>query len=429
MEQRKSSTHEKGKAQAEQTSVRQNTEGMDDGGLVRSSEEAPVMGVERRGEVIQLKLALAPARKRGKTNGAETKGIGITKRMVWEAYKKVKRKKGAGGIGEQSIADFEAYLRPNLYVLWNRLTSGSYRAPNVLKVEISKSDGGTRTLGVPTVSDRIAQQVVKNLIEPKLEAVFSNNSYGYRPGRNAHHALESVRQNVWKHKWVIDMDISKFFDEVDHGLMQKALDLHVKEKGIRTYITQWLEAPREDRKGEVESTPGKGTPQGGVISPLLANLYLHYVLDKWLELKYPGVKFVRYADDVIVHCDTKAEAEQILQSIKDRLGQCHLSLNEKKTRIVYCGSNRPYRKEADHTAFDFLGYSFKLRTTARKSGGLFQGYDCEISQKSEKKIIGEIRASSFQTWTGSELTRIIEHFNPKIIGWINYYGKFRRYRL
>ena len=265
------------------------------------------MGVERRGEVIQLKLALAPARERGKTNGGETKGIGISKRMVWEAYKQVKRKKGAGGIDKQSIGDFEVYLRPNLYVLWNRLTSGSYRAPNVLKVEISKSDGGIRTLGVPTVSDRIAQQVVKNLIEPKLEAA------------------------------------------------------------------------REDRKGEVESTPGKGTPQGGVISPLLANLYLHYVLDKWLEFKYPGVKFVRYADDVIVHCDTKAEAEQILQS-----------------------------------RFDFLGYSFKLRTTARKSGGLFQGYDCEISQKSEKKIIGEMRASSFQTWTGSELTRIIEHFNPKI---------------
>ena len=248
-----------------------------------------------------------------------TKSLPITKQMVWNAYKKVKRNGGSAGIDKIGLEDFQNELSKHLYKIWNRLSSGSYFPPAVKEVSIPKGDGRERKLGIPTVSDRIAQEVIKNYLEPRLERVFSENSYGYRPLKSAHQAVEAVRENVRNYAWVVDMDIKSFFDEVDHELIMKALDCHVEERWVKVYIKRWLEAPVEEKTGERKMKAGRGTPQGGVISPLLANLFLHYVLDKWLEKYHPSVRFVRYADDIILHCQTEGEAEIILEAVKERL--------------------------------------------------------------------------------------------------------------
>jgi len=427
MEQGKSYKNGKGKAQAGQTSVRPNTDVLYDVGLSHSSVEASVMGVERRAEVTQLRLPLTTP-KGGRDSGAETKSIPITKRMIWDSYKRVRRNKGAAGIDEETIAMYEERLQDNLYMLWNRMSSGSYFPPPVLEVEIAKDDGRKRKLGVPTVNDRVAQQVIKSYLEPRFEAEFSPQSYGYRPLKSAHQAVEQVRKNVRYRHWVIDMDISGFFDNMSHEHLQKAIERHVQEKWAKMYITRWLQAPIEDRKGNKRTRDGKGTPQGGVISPLLANLFLHYGFDKWLEKTYPDLCFVRYADDIIVHCNSQEEAEEVLMAIKERLRECCLQLNEEKTKIVYC--KRDIRRDKFKTVqFDFLGFSFQPRPTSTKDGVMFVGYDCAISRKSENKIVEEFRKSEFHRWTTSSIYRIAEAFNPKIRGWINYYGKFRIHKL
>jgi RNA-directed DNA polymerase len=428
MEQRKSYKDVKGKAQAGETPVRPNTDDLYEIGLSHSSEETPVMGVERRAEVTQLRLSLTTP-KRGRCSGAETKSIPIAKRMVWEAYKKVRSNKGAAGIDDETIEMYEEHLEDNLYILWNRMSSGSYFPPPVLEVEIPKDDGKRkRKLGIPTVSDRVAQQVIKSYLEPRFEAEFSPRSYGYRPLMDAHQAVEQVRRNVQRYHWVIDMDISGFFDNMSHELLLKALDRHVQEKWVKMYITRWLQAPIEDRKGNQRLRNGNGTPQGGVISPLLANLFLHYALDRWLEINYPALSFVRYADDIVVHCNSQIEAEGVLTAIRDRLVKFRLELNERKTKIVYC--KKDHREEKFKTVkFDFLGFSFQPRSTSNKNGEMFLGYDCAISRKSENKIADVFRNSKFHLWSGSNIYRIAEFFNPKIRGWINYYGRFRIHKL
>ena len=428
MEQRKSYKDVKGKAQAGETPVRLNTEDLYEIGLSHSSDEASVMGVERRAEVTQLRLPLTTP-KGGRCSGTETKSIPIAKRMVWEAYKKVRSNKGAAGIDEETIEMYEERLQDNLYILWNRMSSGSYFPPPVLEVEIPKDDGRRkRKLGIPTVNDRVAQQVIKSYLEPRLEAEFSLRSYGYRPLMSAHQAVEQVRKNVRRYHWVIDMDITGFFDNMSHDLLQKAIERHVKEKWVKMYITRWLQAPIEDRKGNQRSRNGKGTPQGGVISPLLANLFLHYALDRWFEINYPALSFVRYADDIVVHCNSQMEAEGVLTAIRDRIEKCRLELNEQKTKIVYC--KKDHRKEKFKTVkFDFLGFSFQPRSTSNKNGEMFLGYDCAISRKSENKIVEVFRKSKFHLWTGKDIYRIAEEFNPKIRGWINYYGRFRIHKL
>jgi RNA-directed DNA polymerase len=427
MEQGKSYKDVKGKAQAGETPVRPKTDDLYEIGLSHSSYEASVMGVERRAEVTQLRLPLTTP-KRGRCSGTETKSIPIAKRMVWEAYKKVRSNKGAAGIDDETIEMYEEHLQDNLYILWNRISSGSYFPPPVLEVEIPKDDGRKRKLGIPTVNDRVAQQVIKSYLEPRLEAVFSPRSFGYRPLKDAHQAVEQVRKNVRRYHWVIDMDISGFFDNMSHELLLKALERHVQEKWVKMYITRWLQAPIEDRKGNQRSRDGKGTPQGGVISPLLSNLFLHYAFDKWLEINYPALSFVRYADDIVVHCNSQLEAERVLKAIRDRLGKSRLELNEQKTKIVYC--KKDHRKENFKTVkFDFLGFSFQPRSTSNKNGEMFLGYDCAISRKSENKIVEVFRKSKFHLWTGKDIYRIAEEFNPKIRGWINYYGRFRIHKL
>src|SRR4030042_5957984 len=408
MEQGKSYKDVKGKAQAGQTPVRLKTDALYELGLSHSSEEAPVMGGERRAEVIQLELALTTLDKQGRDNGTSTKSVPITKQMVGESYKKVRSNKGAAGIDEETIEMYEKHLSDNLYILWNRMSSGSYFPPPVLEVEISKEDGRKRKLGIPTVNDRIAQQVVKSYLEPRFEAVFSPRSYGYRPLKSAHQAVEQVRTNVLNYPWVIDMDITSFFDSMSHELLQRAVERHVEEKWAKMYITRWLNAPIEDQKGNIRYRDGMGTPQGGVISPLLANLFLHYAFDKWFEKAYPGLSYVRYADDIIVHCNSHTEAEAVLSAIGKRLNECRLALNEKKTGIVYCKKDN--RKENfERVKFDFLGFSFQPRlTSSKRSARMFLGYDCAISRKSENKITEIFRKSKFHRWTGVDISRIAE---------------------
>lgn len=360
----------------------------------------------------------------------KTKSIPITKLMVWKAYKKVRGNGGSAGQDGMSLEEFSKDLSKNLYKIWNRLSSGSYFPPAVKEVSIPKGDGRERKLGIPTVSDRIAQEVIKSYLEPRLEAVFDENSYGYRPLKSAHQAVEAVRENVRKYAWVVDMDIKSFFDEVDHELMMKALDCHVEESWVKLYVMRWLTAPVALKTGEHKIKAGRGTPQGGVISPLLANLFLHYVLDRWLGKHHPAIHFVRYADDIILHCQTEEEAKSILSKVRERLKECNLQLSEHKTKIVYCQDYRRDKKQ-HRKKFDFLGFSFQPRgvKSNRPDGGMFLGYDCAISSTSRKKITEEIKHTNFHKWSVGTIEQIAEKFNIKIRGWLNYYGKYKRHEM
>ncbi|QCK17048.1 group II intron reverse transcriptase/maturase [Mangrovivirga cuniculi] len=348
--------------------------------------------------------------------------------MVRKAYRKVKSNRGRAGIDQVSLEEYQQDLSNNLYKLWNRMASGSYFPPSVRAVSIPKSNGKRRKLGIPTVGDRIAQQVMKDYLEPRFEEIFHENSHGYRPLKSAHQAVEKVRQNVRQYAWVIDMDIKSFFDEVDHKLMIKALEKHVSERWVLMYLKRWLEAPSEDAKGNQIERKGKGTPQGGEISPLLANLYLHYTFDKWMEIKNPGVPFVRYADDVIVHCHSEQEAQRILTAIRERLQQCGLRLNEAKTKIVYCQDYRREKKDYKKK-FDFLGFSFQPRSTASQKGGMFLGYDCGISITSKKRISTKWKEMKFHRWTGATIQEIARLINPIMRGIFQYYGRYKRWEL
>ncbi|AUC77244.1 group II intron reverse transcriptase/maturase [Olleya sp. Bg11-27] len=355
----------------------------------------------------------------------ETKSIPISRTMVWEAYKKVRANKGSAGVESISMEQFDAKRSKHLYKLWNRMSSGSYFPPPVKEVEIPKKDGSIRKLGIPTISDRVGQMVVKMYIEPGLEKIFSSNSYGYRPHRNAHQALTSVRENCWKTDWVIDLDIKSFFDTIDHNKLMLAVEKHIPENWVKLYIVRWLVSPVLTKLGEIIKNKGKGTPQGGVISPLLANLFLHYGFDKWLEQTDTTVKFTRYADDVIVHCRSQKHAEHVLEAIRNRMTQIGLELHPKKTKIVYC---KDYRRQQNYSVikFDFLGYSFQPRTSkSKKTKGLFLGFDCAISISSKKRIADKLGELKVHRMTCKSIVGIAHRLNPIIRGWIRYYGKFR----
>jgi RNA-directed DNA polymerase len=263
------------------------------------------------------------------------KSFEISKRVVWEAYKRVKANGGASGVDGQTLEMFEEKLKDNLYKLWNRMSSGSYCPPAVRYVDIPKSDGKTRTLGIPTVTDRIAQMVVKMCFEPMVEPHFHPDSYGYRPGRSAHEALGRARERCWRYDWCIDLDIKGFFDNLDHELVMRAVSKHTDCKWILLYVGRWLKVPGQQKDGMLTERD-RGTPQGGVISPLLANLFLHYAFDKWMERNHPRNPFERYADDVVAHCRTEKEANELKEAITRRMERCKLELHPEKTRIVYC---------------------------------------------------------------------------------------------
>ena len=351
----------------------------------------------------------------------------INKQMVWLAYQKVKTKGKAYGVDEVSIKEFEEKLNGNLYKIWNRLASGTYFPPAVREVEIPKKDGNKRKLGIPTVGDRIAQTVVKDYMEGSVDKLFHENSYGYRPLKSAHQALEKARINVKKYDWVLDMDIKGFFDNISHELILKALDKVVAEKWVKMYCKRWLEMPIQKTDGTIVCKEGKGTPQGGVISPILANLFLHYAFDMWITKKHPTICFERYADDIIVHCHTQKEAETILQEITERMQQCQLELHPMKTKIVYCKDYR--RKEAfKQVQFDFLGYSFQPRPTKIKLTRQIQNqFDLAISRSSQKKIVEEINNFRIHRWSTRAIEEIAGALYSKLQGWINYYGRYRKW--
>ena len=355
----------------------------------------------------------------------ETKSIPVSKEQVWLAYKKVKANQGSAGVDQISMEEFDAQRSKHLYKLWNRLASGSYFPPPVKEVEIPKKDGKVRKLGIPTIADRVAQMVVKEYLEARFEKIFSPNSYGYRPDRNAHQALEKVRQNCRKTDWVIDLDIKGFFDNIDHERLMLAVQKHVPEKWCLLYIQRWLTMPVQTKSGELIQKQGKGTPQGGVISPLLANLFLHYAMDKWLEQNHQKVEYVRYADDAILHCRTKTEAEQTLAALDERMKACGLELHPEKTKQVYC---RDYRRQDTYETvkFDFLGYSFQPRSTkSKQTGKLFLGFDCAISISSKKRIADKLEDLKIDRLNFKSIVGVALYLEPFIRGWINYYGKYR----
>lgn len=359
----------------------------------------------------------------------ETKSVPISREMVWQAYKLVRANKGSAGVDEVSMKSFDADRKKHLYKLWNRMTSGSYFPLAVQEVEIPKKDGKVRRLGIPTISDRIGQMVVKQFIEPRLEKIFSQNSYGYRPNRNAHQALDAVRQNCRKTDWVIDLDIKGFFDNIDHGKLMLAVEKFVTEKWVLLYIRRWLNMPVQKKAGDLVEKQGKGTPQGGVISPLLANLFLHYTLDKWLEKHHSTVSFARYADDAILHCHSKDHAVTVLKAVDARLKECGLELHPDKTKMVYC---RDYRRKGKHSQvkFDFLGYSFQPRTTkSKRTGKLFLRFDCAISISSRKRIADKLEALQLISRSFKSVVGIAHKINPMIRGWVRYFSRYRKSEL
>ena len=355
----------------------------------------------------------------------EAKSHVISKQAVWEAYKRVKANHGAAGVDGQSLAAFEANLKDNLYKLWNRMSSGSYFPPPVRVVEIPKASGGTRPLGIPTVSDRIAQMVAKMYLEPLVEPHFHPDSYGYRPGKSALDAVAVTRQRCWRTDWVLDLDIKGFFDNLDHALVMKAVRQHTQTPWILLYIERWLKAPAQKQDGTlVERT--KGTPQGGVVSPLLANLFLHYAFDVWMQRNYPHIRFARYADDIVVHAASRKEAASVLGAIQSRLQQCHLDLHPEKTKIVYC-QDSDRKGNHEHIQFDFLGYTFRPRRAKNRWGKFFVSFLPAVSSRAAKRIRQTIREWRLgATRNNQTLEEIAKFVNPYVRGWMNYYGRFYR---
>ncbi len=351
------------------------------------------------------------------------KPFAISKKVVWEAYEKVKANQGAAGVDGESIAEFEANLKANLYKLWNRMSSGTYFPLPVRAVEIPKAGGkGVRVLGVPTVSDRIAQTVVRSYLEPEVEPLFHPDSYGYRPGRSALDAVAACRQRCWKKDWVIDLDLRAFFDSLDHDLCLRTVSKHTDLRWVLLYVERWLKAPLQLGDGTLVSRD-RGTPQGSAISPLLANLFLHYALDNWLAREHPYVSFERYADDTVVHCATKVQAQHVLRAIAERMAQVGLELHPDKTRIVYCkDDHRPLSHE--HQRFNFLGYGFRPRLSKSKHGHHFVNFSPAVSDDAKKAIGKEIRSWRINRRSDKTLTDLARMFNPIVQGWINYYGRF-----
>jgi RNA-directed DNA polymerase len=357
----------------------------------------------------------------------ESKSYQIPKQLVWEAYKQVKRNKGAPGADGQSIEDFEKDLKGNLYKIWNRMSSGTYFPPPVRAVEIPKAHGdGVRILGIPTVADRVAQTVAALALEPRTESIFHDDSYGYRPGRGALDALAKCRKRCWEKYWVLDLDVQKFFDSVDHNLMVKAVEANTtsSQKWVVLYVKRWLKAPVQLPDGTL-ATRDKGTPQGSAASPVLANLFMHYAFDSFLEREFPEVDFERYADDAVVHCQTESQARRVWAALDQRMAEVGLRLHPDKTRLVYCqDSNR--RRKFPCTEFTFLGYTFRPRAARARNGSVFCSFQPAVSDEAMKKMSEQVRSWRLHARTGTDLRQLAQDINPIVAGWMTYYGRFYR---
>jgi len=386
------------------------------------------MGLERRGRADQGHGEANPSGEEP-TGGPKpkVKSFEIPKRLVYEAWEKVRANKGAPGVDTVSISQFGDDEANNLYKLWNRMASGSYLPGSVRAVEIPKDHGaGVRTLGVPNTADRVAQTAAAMLLEEKLEPIFHPDSYGYRPGRSAHDALAVARKRCWRQDWVLDLDIRAFFDSVPHDLLLKAVAHHTDERWVLLYIERWLKAPMQMPDGTLVARE-KGTPQGSPISPLLANLFMHYAFDRWMAREYPGCPFERYADDIVAHCDTEEQARALRVSIAERLGALGLELHPEKTKVVYC-KDAHRRGNAEHVSFDFLGYTFRGRL-ARGRRGYFVSFSPAMSTKAKKAVGLKIRGWHLKRRSGTDLSGLAGDINPQVRGWINYYGAFYRSEL
>jgi RNA-directed DNA polymerase len=352
-----------------------------------------------------------------------TKPFTIPKQWVYEAYQAVKANAGGAGVDKETIEDFETNLKDNLYRLWNRMSSGSYFPPPVKAVAIAKKDGGKRILGVPTVADRVAQMVVKRVLEPKLESIFLPDSYGYRPGKSALDAISVTRERCWRYDWVLEFDIKGLFDNIDHTLLLRALEKHTECKWVRLYIERWLTAPLQQADGTL-SQRSKGTPQGGVVSPVLSNLFMHYAFDVWMKRTFPTVPWCRYADDGLIHCQSEREALEIKAALQERLAACGLEMHPEKTQIVYC-KDGSRKKRYPNTKFDFLGYTFRRRSAKnRKRNSMFVNFSPAVSSKALKAMREAIRKLNYRNRTDLSLQEISRLYNPVLRGWIAYYGRF-----
>lgn len=352
----------------------------------------------------------------------ESKQYDIPKRAVIEAYKRVKANKGSAGIDGIDFEKFEEKLNNNLYKIWNRMSSGSYFPSPVMAVEIPKKTGGVRRLGIPTITDRVAQMVARMYVESAVEPMFCDDSYGYRPNKSALDAIEMTRKRCWRYDYVIELDVKGLFDNIDHELLMRVVRRHVKEAWICMYIERWLKTPFVLRNGEVIER-NAGTPQGGVISPVLANMFLHYVFDMWMKRNFPQAPFERYADDGVVHCKSKEEAFFIKESLVKRFAECKLELHPTKTRIVYC-KDKDRTRDEDLTEFDFLGYTFKAVYIKCKDGKMRSNFIASVSKTSAKTFRDKIKSLEIHKKTGCKINMIAEILNPMLRGWMNYFGKF-----
>jgi RNA-directed DNA polymerase len=387
------------------------------------------MGVEPRGQVIRGCACSINRKLSGRSCVSESKLSGkpfeISKREVWDAYERVKAKKGAPGVDGCSIEDFEKDLKNNLYKIWVRMSSGSYFPPPVRAVEIPKPHGGgTRILGVPTVGDRIAQTVAARRLGEKVEPIFHPDSYGYRPGRSPLHAIETCRRRCWKTDWVIDLDIQKFFDSVPWDLVVKAVEANTDLPWVVLYVKRWLQAPVRLPDGTLQQRD-RGTPQGSAVSPVLANLFLHYAFDSWMAREFPGVAFERYVDDAVVHCVSETQAHHVVAAIAERMEQVGLRLHPDKTKVVYCKDGKR-RGSYEHTAFTFLGFTFQQRRARNRQGKKFNSFLPAISKDALKKISTEVRSWRLHNRTGHTFKDLSRHTNPIVAGWMQYYGAFYR---
>jgi RNA-directed DNA polymerase len=382
------------------------------------------MGVERRGCIVQLSWLV---NQQWEEPVQTAKPFCISKRMVWDAYKRVKANQGAAGVDAESLADFERDVANNLYKLWNRLASGSYFPPPVRTVAIPKRGGGQRMLGIPTVADRIAQTVVARALEPVLEPHFHPDSYGYRPGKSAIQALGVARQRCWRYNWVLDLDIKGFFDHLDHTLLLRALRKHTACPWILLYVTRWLDALVQLPDGTLAHR-SQGVPQGGCVSPVLANLFLHYTFDAWMQREQPSIPFERYADDIIAHCTSEAQARWLHTRIATRLAQCHLELHPDKTHIVYC-KDADRRGSFSHDSFDFLGYTFRPRRSKNRQGKYFINFTPAVSARATQAMRHTIRSWRLHLRSDKTLDDLSRMFNPVLRGWVQYYGQFYKSEL
>ncbi|MFC9756221.1 group II intron reverse transcriptase/maturase [Streptomyces sp. NPDC056921] len=354
-----------------------------------------------------------------------SKPFDISKWEVLEAYRDVKRNQGAPGVDGQSIEEFEKDLKGNLYKIWNRMSSGAYFPPPVRAVEIPKQHGGgVRMLGIPTVADRIAQTVVARHLGFRVEQIFHEDSYGYRPGRSALDAVEVCRQRCWRRNWVIDLDIQKFFDSVRWDLVVKAVEAHTDAVWVKLYVDRWLRAPLQLPDGTLLERE-RGTPQGSAVSPVLANLFMHYAFDTWLTRTYPGIQFERYADDAVVHCVSERQAHQVLAALGDRMDEVGLRLHPDKTRIVYCKDGKRHGSY-EHTSFTFLGFTFRAREARSRKGYSFTGFLPGISKDALNRISREVRSWRLHRQIYLTFFELARRINPIVRGWMQYYGTYYR---